>query len=87
MLQLHSGSWLVNARWKLEDLAIKTSVDFHGQPWSLSLIGVTAVLFTPGLASVALRDWDLGQKLQLAVCYLTEWEASEITSLRINSPY
>ena len=71
MLQPHSGSWLVNAQWKLEDLAVKISMDFHCQPWSLSLVGVIAVLFAPGLASVALQGWDLGPKLQLAVCYLT----------------
>ena len=46
-------------------------MDFHCQPWSLSLVGVIAVLFAPGLASVALQGWDLGPKLQLAVCYLT----------------
>ena len=71
MLQPHSGSCLVNAQRKLEDLAIKISMDFHCQPWTLSLIGIIAVLFATGLASVTPQDWDLGQKLQLAVCYLT----------------
>ena len=52
LLQPHSGSWLVNARWKLEDPAIKISMDFHCQPWTLSLIGIIAMLFTTGLASV-----------------------------------
>ena len=46
-------------------------MDFHCQPWPLSLIGIIAVLFTTGLDSKALQDWDLGQKLWLAVCYLT----------------
>ena len=35
------------------------------------MVGIIAVLFTTGLASVAPQDLDLGQKLQLAVCYLT----------------
>ena len=63
----HSGSWLVNARWKLEDPAIKIWMDFHCQPWPLSLIGIIAVLFTTGLDSKALQDWDLGQKLLTVV--------------------
>ena len=67
----HSGSWLVNTRRNLEDLAIKMSMDFHCQPWPLSLIGIIAVLFAIGLDSVTPQDWDLGQKLWLAVCYLT----------------
>ena len=46
-------------------------MDSHCQLWPLSLIGIIAVLFTTGLASVAPQDLDLGQKLQLAVCYLT----------------
>ena len=46
-------------------------MDFHCQPWPLSLIGIIAVLFTTGLASVSPQDLDLGQKLRLAVCYLT----------------
>ena len=71
LLQPRSGSWLVNAQQKLEDLAIKISMGFHCQPWTLSLIGITAVLFATGLASVTPQDWDLGQKLWLAVCYLT----------------
>ena len=53
MLQPHSGSWLANARHKL-DLAIEALMDFCCHPWPLSLIGVTAELFTsfshtPGL--------------------------------------
>ena len=75
MLQPHSGSWLVNAQWKLEDPAIKISMDFHCQPWTLSLIGIAAVLFTTGLASVTPQDWDLGQKLWLALYYLTVVES------------
>ena len=71
LLQPHSGSWLVNAQWKLEDLAVEISMDFHCQPWTLSLIGIIAVLFTTGLASVTPQDCDLSQKLQLAACYLT----------------
>ena len=73
MLQPHSGSWLVNAQRKLEDLVIKISMDFHCQPWTLSMVGIIAVLFTTGLASVTPQDWDcdLSQKLQLAVCFLT----------------
>ena len=71
LLQPHSGSRLVNTRLKLEDLAIKISMDFHCQPWPLSLIGIIAVLFTTGLAPVTPQDWNLGQNLQLAVCYLT----------------
>ena len=46
-------------------------MDFHCQPWTLSLIGVIAVIFAIVLASVTPQDWDLGQKLRLAVCYLT----------------
>ena len=46
-------------------------MDFHRQPWPLSLIGIIAVLFTTGLAPVTPQDWNLGQNLQLAVCYLT----------------
>ena len=42
-------------------------MDFHCQPWPLSLIGIIAVLFAIVLASVTPQDWDLGQKLQLAV--------------------
>ena len=60
MLQPHSGRWLVNARWKLEDLAIKIPMDFH---WTLPLIGIIAVPFVIGLAPVTPQDWDLGQKL------------------------
>ena len=71
MLQPHSSSWLVSAQQKLEDLAIKISMDFHRQPWTLSLIGIIALLFATGLDSVTPHDWDLGQKLRLAVCYLT----------------
>ena len=48
LLQPHSGSWLVNARWKLEDPAIKISMDFHCQPQPLSLISIIAVLFITG---------------------------------------
>ena len=55
---------------KLEDPASKISMDIHCQPWTVSLIGI-AVLFATGLASVTPQDWDLGQKLQLAVCFLT----------------
>ena len=62
---------MVNTQWKLEDPAIKVSMEFHCQPWSLSLIAMISVLFATGLASVAPQDWDLGQKLRLAVCYLT----------------
>ena len=71
LLQPHSSGWLVNAQQKLEDPAIKISMDFHCQPWTLSQIAIISVLFATGLASVAPQDWDLGQKLQLAVCYLT----------------
>ena len=45
LLQPHSSSWLVNTRRKLEDLDIEITVDFHRQPWPLSLIGIIAVLF------------------------------------------
>ena len=75
LLQPHSGSWLVNVQWKLEDPAIKISMDFHCQPWTLSLIGIAAVLFTTGLASVTPEDWGLGQKLWLALYYLTVVES------------
>ena len=71
LLQPYSSSWLVNSRWNLEDPAIKISMDFCCQPWPLSLIGITAAIFTTGLASVTPQDWDLGQKLRLTVCYLT----------------
>ena len=63
MLQPHSGSLLVNAWQKFEDFAIKISMDFHCQPWTLPLIGIIAVLFVIELASVTLQDWDLGKKL------------------------
>ena len=46
-------------------------MDIYCQPWPLYLIGIIAVLFATGLASVTAQDWDLGQKLWLAVCYLT----------------
>ena len=71
LLQPHASSWLVNSRRKFEALAIKILIDFHCQPWPLSLIGIIAMHFTTGLASVAPQDWDLSQKLQLAACYLT----------------
>ena len=48
LLQPHSGSWLATAWWKLEDPAIKISMDFHCQPQPLSLISITAVLFITG---------------------------------------
>ena len=35
-----------------------------------SLIGITAVLFAIELVSATPPDWNLGQKLLLAVCYL-----------------
>ena len=44
---------------------------FIVNPGTLSLIGIIAMLFATGLASVTLHEWDLGQKLWLAVCYLT----------------
>ena len=47
-LQPCSGSWLVNAWQKLEDLAIEIPINFHCQPWSLSLICITVVLFITG---------------------------------------
>ena len=56
---------------KLEDPASKISMDVYCQLWPLFLIGIIAVLFATGLASVTPQDWDLGQKLQLAVCFLT----------------
>ena len=62
---------MVNAQWNLEGPAIKISMDFHCQPWPLSLIGIIVVLFATGLASVTPQDCDLSQKLQLAACYLT----------------
>lgn len=65
------SSWEVNAQLKPEDPAIKISMDFHCQPWTVSLIAIISVFFTKGLALVAPQDWDLGQKPQLAVCYLT----------------
>ena len=46
-------------------------MDFHCQPWTPSLTGIIAVLFATGLVSVTPQDWNLGQKLQLAVCYVT----------------
>ena len=46
-------------------------MDFHCQPRTLLPIAIIAVLFATRLASVIHRDWDLGQKLWLAVCYLT----------------
>ena len=45
-------------------------MDIYCQPWPLSLVGIIAVLFAIGLASVTAQDWDLDQKLQLALCYL-----------------
>ena len=45
-------------------------MDIYCQPWPLSLVGIIAVLFAIGLASVTAQDWDLGQKLWLALCYL-----------------
>ena len=49
---------------------------FYCQPWPLSLIGIIAVLFTTGLASITPWDWDLRQKLRLAVLSHCKWEAS-----------
>ena len=46
-------------------------MDVYCQPWPLSLIGIIAVLFATGLASVTAQDWALGQQLRLAICYLT----------------
>ena len=46
-------------------------MDFHCQPWTPSLTGIIAVLFATGLVSVTPQDWNLGQKLRLAVCYVT----------------
>ena len=51
LFQPRSSSWLVNARQKLEDSAIKISMDFHCQCWPLSLIGIIAVLFATGPTS------------------------------------
>ena len=48
LLQPHSGSWLVNEPWKLEDPAIEVSMDLHCQPWTLSLIIIIVVLFITG---------------------------------------
>ena len=42
--QPHSGSWLVNAWRKLEDPAIELLMDFHCQPWPLSLNSIIAAL-------------------------------------------
>ena len=75
----------MNARQNLE--AIKMSMGFHCQSWPLSLVGIIAVLFATGLASVPPHDWDLGQKLRLAVCYLTVVGSLILMSLWIDSPY
>ena len=53
----HFGSWLVNS-WKLQDLALKISMDVYCQLWPLFLIGIIVVLFATGLASVTPQDWD-----------------------------
>ena len=85
LLQPHSSSWLVNAQRKLEDPNIKG--------FSLSTLAsipdwyYCCALHT-GLASVAPKDWDLGQKLWLAVCYLTVvGSLILIRCLKIDSPY
>ena len=39
---------MVNAQWNLEGPAIKISMDFHCQPWPLSLIGIIAEFFITG---------------------------------------
>ena len=75
MLQPHSGSWLVNAQWKLEDLAVEISMDFHCQPWTLSLIDIIAVLFTTGLASVTPEDWGSGAVPGILQARTLEWVA------------
>ena len=46
-------------------------MDFHCQPWPLSLISIIAMFLATGLASATLQDWNLGQKLLLAACYLS----------------
>ena len=81
MLQPLSGGWLVNARWKLEIRLSKYQWVFTVNR-TLSLIAVISVLFTTGLASVAPQDWDLGQKLPFAVCYVTS-DAFELWCWRV----
>ena len=81
LLQPLSGGWLVNARWKLEIRLSKYQWVFTVNR-TLSLIAVISVLFTTGLASVAPQDWDLGQKLPFAVCYVTS-DAFELWCWRV----
>ena len=52
-----SGSWLVNAWQKLEDPAIKVLMDFHCQPWPLSLIDIIAVFFITRTNSTPWLRW------------------------------
>ena len=66
-----AAGWVVNARLSVRIQLSKHQWIFNCQPWTLSLIAIISVLFATGLALVAPQDWDLGQKLQLAVCYLT----------------
>jgi hypothetical protein len=39
-------------------------------PYPILLISIVAILFTLGLAVTAPQDWNVGQKLLLASCYL-----------------
>ena len=52
-----SSSWLVDAWQKLEDPAIKILMDFHCQPWPLSLIDSIAVLFITRTNSTPWLRW------------------------------
>jgi hypothetical protein len=38
--------------------------------YAILLISTVAILFTLGLAATAPQDWNVGQKLLLAFCYL-----------------
>lgn len=65
-LPVYPSSWLVNTQWELENPVI-------GCKWASkvtlapSLMGITAVFYIE-LASATHCDWNLGQKLLLAVC-------------------
>jgi hypothetical protein len=62
---------LVNAWWKPEDSSTRTQVyPLFYHPYLILLINIVAILFALGLAVTAPQDWNLGQRLLLAFCYL-----------------
>jgi hypothetical protein len=62
---------LVNTRQKPEDLSTRTQMyPLFCHPYLILLISIVAILFALRLPVTAPQDWNIGQRLLLAFCYL-----------------